>query len=517
MLQVVENDLFSIPTMSFLFRVAAVCFFCVLLINQLPAQSRRVTYRESFVDFPNPERGFYIPIQTSTAQFVPLDSSVLASYRKQPQRTAKANYSVYCTLVYRAYRLETFKDKPLDKPFLTQVQADFDIARATGVKLILRFAYTDKATTGDCPDQYKICPPYGDAPKAIVLEHIRQLSSLLSGNADIIAVLQMGFIGIWGENYFTDYFGDASTNGLSVVPDSSWRDRNAVLSALLNALPPDRMVQVRTPQIKQRFVYGPQAPVTSAPMDTATAYNQMPASRIGFHNDCFMASPDDYGTFYDIGNSTTKRGPATDQLRRYMAQDSRYTAVGGETCDDAFSPQNDCAPAGRIEQEMALMHYSYLNASYNNDVNNDWQTNGCMAAIQRRLGYRFVLRDATLPAVAKAGQSLPIDISMDNVGYAAPYNPGPIELVLRNISTGSLHAFPIESDLRRLLPGQHRLQYSIRLSADLKPGRYELLLNLPDGYASLAKNPVYSKRLANEGLWEERTGYNKLNHSLTIQ
>ena len=222
---------------------------------------------------------------------------------------AKPNYSVYCTLVYRAYRLDTFKDRPLTDTLLTQIRADFAIARATGVKLILRFAYTDKATTGDCPDQYKICPPYGDAPKAIVLEHIRQLGPLMHENADILAVLQMGFIGIWGENYFTDYFGDASTNSLGVVPDSSWRDRNDVLSALLTALPANRMVQVRTPQIKQRFVYGPQAPVTATGMDTATAFGASTAARIGFHNDCFLASPDDYGTFYDVGNSTTKRGP----------------------------------------------------------------------------------------------------------------------------------------------------------------------------------------------------------------
>lgn len=497
-------------------RSLTTCLAFFLFTTPLSAQTRRLTYRESFVNFPNPERGFYIPIQTSTIKFVPLDSARLVSFRKQPQRTAKANYSVFCTLVYRAYLMETFKDRPLSDTLLAQIRADFFTARTTGVKLILRFTYTDKTTTGDCPDQYKICPPYGDAPKAIVLEHIRQLSPLMQENADVIAVLQMGFIGIWGENYFTDYFGDASTNGLSVVSDESWQDRNDVLLALLTALPADRMVQVRTPQIKQRFVYGPQGSVNSAPMDTTTAFSATTAARIGFHNDCFLASPDDYGTFYDVGNSTTKRGPATDVLRQYMAGDSRYTAVGGETCDDAFSPQNDCAPAGRAEQEMALMHYSYLNASYNNDVNNDWQTNGCMASIQRRLGYRFVLRNATVPTALKAGQLLPIDLSMDNVGYAAPYNPGSVQLVLRNVKTGSVHAFPVTSDLRRLLPGTHRLRSAIKLDT-VEPGRYELLLNLPDGYASLATNPAYSKRLANEGIWEEKTGYNKLNHVLIIR
>ncbi|UFH52648.1 DUF4832 domain-containing protein [Spirosoma sp. KNUC1025] len=491
--------------------------FLLTCLTSLHAQKRQLTYRESQDDFPNPERGFYIPISTSSAKFVPLDAVALATYRTQSRRVSKASYSIYCSLVYRGYRLETFKDSPLSEGFLEKVRADFAIARSSGIKLILRFAYTDKATTGNCPDQYKICPPYGDAPKAIVLKHISQLSPLLHENADVLAVFQMGFIGIWGENYFSDYFGDASTNGLGVVPDSSWQARNQVLAALLQALPADRMVQVRTPQIKQRFVYGPQAPVTAAAMPATMGFSQATAARIGFHNDCFLASPDDYGTFYSVGNSSTKRGPATAVLRQYMAQDSRYTAVGGETCDDAFSPQNDCAPLGRAEQEMALMHYSYLNASYNNDVNNDWQTNGCMDNIRRRLGYRFVLRRASFPEVVAERQPVQVSLTVDNVGYASPYNPRPVQLILRELKTGTVYTIPVKTDVRQWFPGSHQLNFSIRLPDELKSGKFEMLLNLPDAYTSLAKNPAYSIRFANDGLWEEQTGFNKLNHTLTVR
>src|SRR5213076_2704217 len=156
------------------------------------------------------------------------------------------------------------------------------------------------------------------------------------------------------------------------------------------------------------------------------------AARIGFHNDCFLASADDYGTFYDIGNSSTKRGPATATLRQYMAQDSRYTAVGGETCDDAFSPQNDCAPLGRAEQEMALMHYSYLNASYNTQVNNDWDSLGCLKSIKQKLGYRLVLKNASFPKLAAKGRNFTVQIQLENIGYASPFNPRPVQLILRN-------------------------------------------------------------------------------------
>ncbi|MCK8495014.1 DUF4832 domain-containing protein [Spirosoma sp. RP8] len=491
----------------------------VLLVLFQPsfAQTKRIIYKESLQDFPNPERGFYIPFGTSTEEFKPLDKDVLLSYRRQPQQPGKASYSFFCSLIYRAYRLERFKKSPIDADFLQKIQNDFNTARSAGIKLILRFSYTDKTHTGDCPDEYKICPPYGDASKPVVLAHIAQLKPLLTKNADVIAVLQMGFIGIWGENYFTDYFGDASMNQLGVIPDSSWHDRNEVLTALLNALPSDRMVQVRTPQIKQRFVKGPNAPVTTLAMSEKEAYSQSAIARVGFHNDCFLASADDYGTFYDYGNSSSKRGPANETLRRYFEQDSHYTAIGGETCDDAFSPQNDCAPVGRAEQEMAAMHYSYLNAAYNNTVNNDWQSDGCMAKIRRNLGYRFVLEEAVLPTKARRGQSITCQINVKNVGYASPYNPRPLQLILRHKGTGALTVLASQTDVRKWFSGPIRWQESFSLPAKLQSGQYELLLNLPDAYASLANRPEYSVRLANETVWEPATGYNRLNHTLTVE
>ena len=47
------------------------------------------------------------------------------------------------------------------------------------------------------------------------------------------------------------------------------------------------------------------------------------------------------------------------------------------------------------------------------------------------------------------------------------------------------------------------------LDAKMK-GEYKLYLNLPDPYASLHDNPIFSIRLANVGVWEEATGYNKI-------
>jgi hypothetical protein len=474
-------------------------------------------YEEDTADFTNPERGFYIPTGTKAGHFVPLDAETLKGYRETPQQTGKSTYAIKATLIYRGYELDIFKDKPLSEEFLTNLRNDFDAVRKAGLKMILRFAYTNTAKGGDCKDEYRICPPYGDAPVPVVMNHISQLKPLLQKNADVIAVMQEGFIGIWGENYFTDYFGDASTNGEGVIADSAWRLRNELLGALLDALPQNRMVQVRTPQIKQKYVYGPSAITNSLPLTIEEAFKGSDKARIGFHNDCLLSTVDDYGTYYDYGSSAQPRQPANEVLRKYIEADTRFTAVGGETCDDAFSPQNDCAPAGHAEDEMRRMHYSYLNAAYNTDVNNDWDSSGCLENIKRNLGYRFVLRNITLPSGISNKRSFNISFQLENKGYASPYNPRPVQLVFRNHTSGAEYFVSLSADPGFWFTGNINVSEAISLPADLQPGSYGIFLLLPDPDTSLAKRPEYCIRLANKNMWEETTGYNDLNHIITIK
>lgn len=113
----------------------------------------------------------------------------------------------------------------------------------------------------------------------------------MQANTDVIACVQFGFIGTWGEQYYSDYFGDPSSNGTQQrLSNANWEDRAEVLRALLDAVPQDRMVQVRYPQIKQRYIYGVTALINSAPLTANEAFNLSEKSRIGFHNDCFLSS-----------------------------------------------------------------------------------------------------------------------------------------------------------------------------------------------------------------------------------
>jgi len=466
----------------------------LLLAGILFSQTTTVNYPVSTTDMPNPERGFYLPTITYASNYIPLDSTYLATLRT-PFTPYNANYQVHSTLVFRYLVLDDFVSSPISSTFLTNLQADFDSARSAGVKLIIRFSYTNVAPTGNCGSW--ICPPYGDATKVQVLQHIQ---------------LQMGLIGVWGENYYTDHFGDASISPY-ILTNSNWTDRSEVLDSLLRALPLNRTVQVRYPQMKQKYIYGNSATTSSAALTLAEAYNESDKARIGFHNDCFLASYTDFGTFSDYGPPVSIDD--TINLKPYVKEDAQFVPVGGETCS-VNNPYDNCASVGGVaDTEMERFHYSYLNSEYNNDVNNDW-TGVCMADIKEKLGYRISLIDGTYPNSVNAGSTINVIINLENSGYAAPFNPRGIELVLREVNSGETYFAPIDIDPRFWLTGTHTINETICVPENTANGNYELLLNLPDPEESLFDNPDYSIRLANSNVWESTTGYNALNHTLQI-
>lgn len=470
-------------------------------------------YSISTEDFPNPERGFYIQ-EDSYASAPSAIPSNLAGYRINGKNSPGNTYTAKISLVLRMFYLDTFVNAPISSNYLNLIQADFDSIRAQGDKAIVRFAYNQDTTR-----------PFNEPTKAQILAHIAQIKPLLQKNSDVIAALQEGFIGAWGEGYYTDNF---YTNGQAMT--QNWLDRNDVVNALLDALPSDRMIQVRTPQMKQKFVYGPTAPTSAAPINPTNAFNGSNASRIGFHNDCYLASATDYGTFSDndYGSGTSQQDITN--LRNYLAQETRFAPMGGETCN-VYPPTTDCASAGgNADLDMAFAHYSFLNEDYNADVNDQWAAQGCIEEVKRRLGYRLELLSGVFRTEAQPGQTIPLSLEFTNAGFAAPYNPRGIELVLRDIHTGQKFFAELSRDIdaRRWLPGtNYFLNAQLSLPTNIPPGNYELLLNLPDPAPSLYANTAYSIRLANsnvissdgtilEDVREASTGYHHLGQILTV-
>ncbi len=455
----------------------------VLLIGAMTATcasgsaAERVTVRYEPTDeiFPNPERGFYhqrtarVRASAAAGGYTPLDAAELASIRDEESTT----------LLLRMYYLDPFVDRPISDAYLTSMQADFDAVRVAGVKAIVRFAYRGG----------RDIEPY-NATKARILAHIDQLAPVLRANVDVIAAAQAGFIGRWGE-WWHGYASHEFTRGESGVDYSHYAE---VVAALLDALPDGRFVQVRTPRYKQ-LVAGSEMPLTQD-----AAYTNSLLSRVGHHNDCFLATDTDMGTY------------SGDADRDYLALDSVHAPVGGETCRP-YEPHSLCQNA---LAEMERFHWSYINWDYHGEVLDSWRDE-CLDEIQRRLGHRLELISTDMPAEVDAAGTTTIRVVLRNVGFAAPYNPRDVEIVLRDVASGAEKTFAAEADPRHWLAGEtHAVEWALPPAA-VAAGSYELFLNLPDPQPSLRANPAYSIRLANASVWETETGYNRLRGAFTVR
>jgi hypothetical protein len=111
-----------------------------------------------------------------------------------------------------------------------------------------------------------------------------------------------------------------------------------------------------------------------------------------------------------------------------------------------------------------------------------------------------------------------MNLVLRNLGWAAPFNSRDVELILRHRASHALYRIKLVADPRTWLPGQAlKIRQSVKLPAGLPTGAYDMLLNLPDPAPSLRGRPAFAIRLANDGLWEDDTGFNRLNHVLEVR
>lgn len=482
----------KIRALSLIFFLALLSITLVLLLipcsPSLPVhattQETTVIYVPTTTLFPNPERGFYHHTETHSNNYTPLDLATLQSYRQDEN----------ITLILRVFYLEDFVDEAISLAYLAAMQADFDTVREAGLKTVIRFAYTNPA------NGWPPTPPYGDATKAQVLAHLEQLRPVLQADSDVIAVVQAGFIGIWGEWYYTDHFVQDPWNPGEVTPED-YANRGQVLTTTLDVLPANRMVQLRAPRYKERII--PESR-NYTPITLAQAHSGTPIARTGHHNDCFLAPFNDGGTYI----TPTVEYP-------YLEAETKYVTMGGETC--AVNPPRSECPAAL--EELARFHWSYLNIDYHPDVIDSWNTDGCLDEIKQRLGYRFALTEGTYANEVKLGDGFTIDIELRNDGWAAPFNPRLVELLLRHETSGVIYKATLPDDPRFWLADDnavYSVNHTICTPAGMPLGDYELLLNLPDPEPLLYWRREYAIRLANALVWEDNTGYNKLLHTITV-
>jgi hypothetical protein len=443
--------------------------------------TQTVNYTEDTVNnIPNPERGFQ-PSKTSPLLTQPLGPSDVTAMNANAQ-----------TVVHRIYNIGAYKGTsttyvPIAQTYLNAITSEMTWARNNGFKMDIRFAYwfNDSCSPQTNPfDPATDCRK--DAPVSTIQNHIDQLTPVLQANSDVIAFMSAGFAGLYGEWH-------ESTNGLiGVGSDVLALNANgrAIIDKLLAVTNFGRSIVLRYPRNKREYIDN--SATTFTALQQAQAYGTTARARLGHMNDCFTGSTtevvsppnpnpgtyvyeDNGGTYYPSLVSNTAGVPnktvELNQQKDYLNQENQFLPQVGEVCgtnvSGYYTPQfSDCTPA---RAELIRMRWSHLTDISNVTAFNDgWSSGGCLEEFKKRLGYRFVLTSATFPTTQSgaAGQTLSVSLNIRNDGFARPYNPRGLELVLQKQGTTTYTRLPVSTtqDVRLVLPGPGTSNTNLLLS-----------------------------------------------------
>jgi hypothetical protein len=480
----------------------------LLFSVNLHAQNSSIKYKADDKSiFPNPERGWAV-------QFIPIccdslagrisrgpHSPITVSLLKQLQSTPEA-MTVYLDVI----KIQEY-DRDIPQSRLDAIQADIDVAREAGMKLNFRICYN-----------YGM--HFGEASEYWIDRHLDQFGPMIKKNADVIMAVDAGMYGGSGEACCNSAFLDsASNNGWSGLNESGLK----LYNKLISFIPPSRSMQLRYPRYKYDMMgweNGNKFPVAATPLTAKTAYNGSMQARLGFHGDNFAGDVDHFGFFDPWGKPE----------RKFTEADTKYTYMRGEVSTSTpFNNKNGAA-------HMAKYHFTTFHGLGNVDTNSSikgydgwpqasayWKKTGQYDQMTKKLGYRFILNSATLPSGSfSPGAPFNMSFIMTNSGWSGIVNPRNFEIVFKNKKTNAAYRIVYDGDgkgNRMFLPrdGETKvLNVKTSLPMNITPGTYDMFLHLADPYPSIHDRPDYSIRLANERMWQPDTGFNKLNHSVTI-
>lgn len=377
-------------------------------------------------------------------------------------------------------------DIPLDDTFFASIRKTLDNCRKNGCTVALRFRYDDAGKLNPEPASFDF-----------MMSHVQQIkdNAFLSDYQDIIAFVESGLVGSWGEQWGGKY--------------TSVEDKAKVLDAMLDCVPSPIPVSVRTPDTFAKW-----AGITRSELQNYTPEPNSEASRVGMYDDGYMGSNSDLGTYADRTAETTWLGNQT------------FTAYfGGEFSGNLdFAKEYDTYLPENAIPEMYQTHLSYINSNiyalYRDytfgetyDVsgvdNRAYYGQTVYQFIRDHLGYRFVLRDSDLSAEVKQGENLELNFDVENTGFANPIMPEKAEILLEkdgdyvktevDMDTAKWYSCTTsESDLELKLPG------------GLEAGNWNVYLKLSVGNNTMEQMGLRSVRFANQGIWNASTGSNYL-------
>ena len=358
---------------------------------------------------------------------------------------------------------------------LTEIRTALDTCRSHGLKVTMRSAYAwDEILAPD--------------PKEIqtIKNHVMDMKSIYNQYADIIIAVEMGMFGPWGEMHSSQH----STINTKLYYPIKTSELQHVHNVYMGALPTTHSVLVRTPHYI-RQIFNDEKPPT---LDEA--YGVSGKARTGFHNDAYLNSIDDAGTF--------SYGWSRSQELNYINKLTRYTFFGGESFG---TPNNTYNNAKNALLESKQQHMTYLNRDYYKPIYDAWGKSA-KEEFTRKLGYRFVLKSLSYSQEVAPGGTLNFSLKLQNIGFAAMHLNRPVNLILDNGKTGVgnvKYQTTISVDPRTWTPETDTISIDrrLRIPANIIEGTWRLLLALPDASPRLQSDGRYAVRFANEAVWND--------------
>lgn len=428
------------------------------LLFSVMITSQNVTYASTSNIIPNPEKGFYRYTSTgSSGGYNLLNQTTISGYR--------TNENI--TVIQRQFFLRDFiTGIPITSTYLTNMQTDFNRIRNAGAKVIVRFTYTSSSS-------FTVFQP----TKAQILAHIQQLAPVVNANRDVIVSIQAGFIGKYGEWYYTgsSEFGDGN---YTILSTTQWNNRKEVMDRMISSFNASIPLQVRYLYAKQKM------------------YGNTFVGRIGFYNDSFLGTYGDSGTFLVSGS----QGQPSSSDVTYWQNNTINNPVSGES-NMVNAPRTDCANA---MVEMNKFNWSLINKDYFPTVITNWQTNGCFSTMQRSLGYDFRLNSSNITNGI-------LTINIGNYGYANLFKDRKAYLICKNTTTNINYSFLIDNNFKNCVTTSYNISTNLT-TLGLPTGTYKLYLNLPD---PLINNKLYSIQTSNLNTWTSE-GFNDLLRTYTV-
>lgn len=274
-----------------------------LIAYVITAHAVLVTYTpDNTTVFKNPERGFTEELNGKV--------TVKSPYRVKNHIDNNWGNRDCMTMPVVLYNFGNFKSQDLPSEILNGFDEDMQELRNRGLKCVLRFAYTERES-----DKVDATPEW-------VKRHLEQLKPHLAANEDVIYVLEAGFVGVWGEWYYSQNYGDETQHVTA--------NRRKVIQYLFANTPADMFILFRYPMIQQEYLKD------VAPLTPAEGFSGTEKARMGCHNDAFLHNWGNMGTYASDDESDDPK------MRQYVATQCLYTPNGGETNiddDDALAQQ----------------------------------------------------------------------------------------------------------------------------------------------------------------------------------